>query len=156
MYVCMYVCMYECIIAHLCTLEDDTMLYEYARTPYVLGRRCAGVCAVIKTVGVIIIRVCTEAVSSEFITVSIYYTDFLIIVTMAPKSRVGVRLKEAAGGKSHNRSVDLEELSKSYETLKKRIAALIQVLKNHHCSMMQMTKTRLKVSSGIVLRRMSE
>jgi hypothetical protein len=75
---------------------------------------------------------------------------------MPPKSRVGVRLKEAAGGKSHNRSADLEELTKSYATLKKRMAALTQVLNNQYASMLQLTKTRLQVCSGIALRRRSE
>lgn len=62
------------------------------------------------------------------------------------KSRVGVRLKDAVGGgKSHNRSADLEQLTSSFNVLKKRIATLIAALKNHHASMMQLSKTRLQV-----------
>ena len=46
------------------------------------------------------------------------------------KTRVGVRLKEAVGGKkSHNRSEDLVQLTEKYNVFCKRLKALIASLK---------------------------
>ena len=62
------------------------------------------------------------------------------------KARVGVRLKEAVGGKkSHNRNQDLVQLTERYNGFCKRLRALIQSLKGHYGSMHQLAKTRLEV-----------
>ena len=75
------------------------------------------------------------------------------------KSRVGVRLKEAVGGKkSHNRSQDLVALTERYNGFCKRLHALIDTLKKHYASMHQLNKTRLEVcfSSRDIARKCAE
>ena len=62
------------------------------------------------------------------------------------KARVGVRLKEAVGGKkSHNRSEDLVQLTEKYNDFSKKLKALIAALKGNYASMHQLAKTRLEV-----------
>ena len=62
------------------------------------------------------------------------------------KSRVGVRLKEAVGGKkSHNRREDLIALTDRYNEFTKRLRGLIESLKAHYASQVALGKTRLEV-----------
>jgi hypothetical protein len=66
------------------------------------------------------------------------------------KARVGVRLKEAVGGKkSHNRSQDLVKLTEQYDVFCKRLRALIVALKAQYASMHQIAKTRLEVRPAL-------
>jgi hypothetical protein len=69
---------------------------------------------------------------------------------MPPKARVGVRLKEAVnGGKSHNRSVDLEALTQRFNVMRKKLALLVNALRMHHSLIVEMSKSRLNVSSSL-------
>jgi translation initiation factor 1 (eIF-1/SUI1) len=61
------------------------------------------------------------------------------------KTRVAVKLKEAVGGKSLNKSADLEAHRQAFNTFSKKLKALIGALKNHYGSMMSIAKTRLEV-----------
>lgn len=71
---------------------------------------------------------------------------------MPPKARVGVRLKEAVnGGKSHNRSVDLEALTQRFNVMRKKLAFLVCALRRHHSLIVEMSKSRLNVSSVLHL-----
>jgi hypothetical protein len=71
---------------------------------------------------------------------------------MPPKARVGVRIKEAVnGGKSTNRSVDLEALTQRYQTMRKKLHLLINALRQNHALMVQLSKSRMNVSPNCVL-----
>jgi hypothetical protein len=62
------------------------------------------------------------------------------------KARVGIKLKEAVGGKkSLNKSADLEQNKERFSAFSKKLRALIIGLKAHYASMAQLAKTRLEV-----------
>jgi hypothetical protein len=62
------------------------------------------------------------------------------------KARVGIKLKEAVGGKkSLNKSADLEQNKERFNTFSKKLKGLIISLKAHGVSMSQLAKTRLEV-----------
>lgn len=63
------------------------------------------------------------------------------------KARVGVRIKDAvSGGKSHNRSADMDQLMGRFTAQKKKIEVLTNVLRKHHALMLAMNESRVKVS----------
>jgi hypothetical protein len=62
-----------------------------------------------------------------------------------PKTRVGAKFKTAIGGKSHNKSEDLEKLRIRYDAFSMNLKEFVAALKQHHAAMEAMTKTRLKV-----------
>ena len=63
------------------------------------------------------------------------------------KARVGVRLKEAVGGKkSHNRSEDLVHLTEKYNVFCKKLKALIAALKGNYASMHQLAVRKLRIA----------
>jgi hypothetical protein len=61
------------------------------------------------------------------------------------KTRVGAKFKTALGGKSHNKSEDLEKLRIQYDDFSKNLKGFVAALKQHHHAMEIMTQTRLKV-----------
>lgn len=61
------------------------------------------------------------------------------------KARVGVRLKEAVGKNSLNRSADLDQLTQQFNALQEKQKNLIIALKTQHASILQMAKSRLMV-----------
>jgi hypothetical protein len=66
---------------------------------------------------------------------------------MAPKARVAVRIKEAVGGgKSHNRSVDLDALTQRFHVMRKKLALLLNALRRHQSLIAEMSKSRTNVS----------
>ena len=66
---------------------------------------------------------------------------------MGPKARVAVRLKDAvSGGKSQNRSVDLDALSERFTLMKKKLVMLVNALRRHHTLIVEMSKSRTSVS----------
>jgi hypothetical protein len=68
--------------------------------------------------------------------------------TTMGKARVGIKLKEAVGGKkSLNKSADLEQNKERFNTFTKKLKGLIISLKAHYASMAQLSKTRLEVRS---------
>ncbi len=72
---------------------------------------------------------------------------------MAPKARVAVRIKEAVnGGKSHNRSVDLDALTQRFHVMRKKLALLLNALRRHHSLIAEMSKSRTSVSASRFLR----
>ena len=69
------------------------------------------------------------------------------------KARVGIKLKEAVGGKkSLNKSADLEQNKERFNTFSKKLKQLITTLKAHYASMAQLAKTRLEVRRDYALR----
>ena len=63
-----------------------------------------------------------------------------------PKSRGALRLAENVGlSKAKNTSADLIKLQEQYHAFVKKLKVLVEVLKQHHGSMMQLNKTRLMV-----------
>ncbi len=62
------------------------------------------------------------------------------------KARVGVRIKDAVGGKkSHNTNQDLVQLHVKYNVSIKRLKGLIVALKTHYQSMQGIAKSRFEV-----------
>lgn len=63
------------------------------------------------------------------------------------KTRVGVILKDAIGGKkkSANISTDLVSLMSRFNDMRKRLQSFITVLKQHHYQMVQMANSRVEV-----------
>lgn len=69
-----------------------------------------------------------------------------VLLTMG-KARVGVRLKDAVGGgKSNNRSADLDGLTQRFKVMKQRLTCLIAALRRHHSLMVEISKSRINVS----------
>lgn len=63
------------------------------------------------------------------------------------KARVAVKIRDVvSGGKSHNRSGDLEALTQRFNVMKKKLALLGASLKRHHLMIVEMNKSRLAVS----------
>ena len=58
---------------------------------------------------------------------------------------MGIRLKEAVGKNSLNRSADLDQLTQQYNALQEKQKNLIVALKTQHASICQMAKSRLQV-----------
>ena len=63
------------------------------------------------------------------------------------KTRVAVRIKDAVGGKSYNKSVDIQSLTDRFNVMKKKLALLTGALKKHHTIMEEMNNSRINVSS---------
>ena len=63
------------------------------------------------------------------------------------KTRVGVILKDAIGGKkkSNNVSTDVISLTERYYAMRKKLQALIAALKQHHFQMVEMANSRVEV-----------
>ena len=62
------------------------------------------------------------------------------------KARVGLKLKEAVGGKKvRNQSEHLAQLTERFHVFSKRLRQLILSLKGHYASMHQLAKTRMEV-----------
>lgn len=60
------------------------------------------------------------------------------------KTRVSTRFKTAVGGKSHNRSEDLEQLAEKYNVFNKNLKCFIAILKQHSAAMEALTKSRIE------------
>ena len=68
------------------------------------------------------------------------------------KTRMGVVLRESLGGnKSSSKSADLLALTDLYTVWTKKMACLIDSIKQHHAAMMQLETTRVSVRSYILL-----
>jgi hypothetical protein len=65
-----------------------------------------------------------------------------------PKNRIGQTMKDAMQVKkgSTNRSSDLSFLSSQFDVVKIKLSQLIDALKGHYKSLLQINKTRLLVS----------
>jgi hypothetical protein len=80
-----------------------------------------------------------------------------LVLTMA-KTRVATLLKDAVGGKSHNQSQDLVQLTEKYHVFVKRLQGLVVALKAHFASMQAIARTRytvrrrIYVQAGTVMR----
>lgn len=61
------------------------------------------------------------------------------------KTRVGTKFKSAIGGKSHNKSEDLEKLKSRYDEFSKNLKDFTTALRNHHSAMETMAQSRLSV-----------
>jgi hypothetical protein len=67
------------------------------------------------------------------------------------KARIGVVLRESLGGnKSSSKSADLMALTERYTVWTKKMACLIDSIKQHHAAMMQLETTRVSVRYVIV------
>lgn len=64
------------------------------------------------------------------------------------KTRVGVLLKDAIGGKgkSTNVSTDVVSLTQRYYAMRKKLQGFIVALKKHHQQMVEMANSRVEVS----------
>lgn len=67
------------------------------------------------------------------------------------KARISERLKEAAGKKSVNRSEDLDQLTKNFNTLQQNQKNLIIALKQHYAAILAMSHSRLQVRNHVEL-----
>jgi hypothetical protein len=61
------------------------------------------------------------------------------------KARVGVRIKEAVGKNSLNRSSDLDQLTQQFNALQEKQKKLIISLKTQHAAILQLSKSRIMV-----------
>ncbi|CAJ1959405.1 unnamed protein product [Cylindrotheca closterium] len=67
------------------------------------------------------------------------------------KTRVSTRFKSAVGGKSHNKSEDLKQLTEKYDAFNKCLKSFLVVLKQHYAAMEALTKSRIEMAQHIAV-----